>query len=94
MKSQLYTEKSNFTFWSKSCVKDHNSSKHVKILKPVHQEIKKSRFHFEKSKFLNLEIFRSVGKFIFFLTLSQIYTMMQNDSNETSNMKVVDLNEI
>ena len=64
-------------------------------MKLVHQEIKNSRFHFEKSKFLNLEIFLSVENSCFFpITLCQIYTMMQDDSEETSNMKVVDLNEI
>ena len=35
-------------------------------MKLVHQEIKKSRFHFEKSKFLNLEFFLSVGNSLFF----------------------------
>ena len=59
------------TFWSKSSVKDYNLSKHVKMWNFVHQEIKKSRFHFEKSKFLNLEIFLSVGNFMFFHNFEQ-----------------------
>ena len=62
-------------------------------MKLIHQEIKKSRFHFEKSKFLNLEIFVLEISCIF-ITLSQIFTMMQDDSKETSNMKVVDIHEI
>ena len=63
-------------------------------MKLIHQEIKKSRFHFENSKFSNLEIFLSVGNFIFFITLDKIFTMMKDDSRETSNMKVIDLHEI
>ena len=63
-------------------------------MKLVHEEIKKSRFHFEKSKFLNFEIFLSVGNSHFFITLSQISNMMQEDSEETFNMKVVDINDI
>ena len=63
-------------------------------MKLFHQEIKNSRFYFKKSKFLNLEIFLSVGKFIIFTTLSQISTKKQDDSKETSNMKFIDLNDI
>ena len=73
IKSQLYTEKSNFTlksqtltFLSKSSVKDHNSSKHVKIWNLF---IKKSRNQdsiLKKSKFLNLKFFLSVENFLFF----------------------------
>ena len=63
-------------------------------MKLIHQEIKNSKFHFEKSKFLNLEIFLSVGNFLFFTTLSKIFTMMQDNSKETFNMKVVGLHNI
>ena len=63
-------------------------------MKLIHQEIKNSWFNFEKSKFLNLEIFLSVENSCFFMTLSQIFTMIQNDSRETPNVKVVDLHEI
>ena len=35
-------------------------------MKLIHQEIKNSRFHFEKSKFLNLENFLSVENFLFY----------------------------
>ena len=31
IKNQLYTEKSNFDFWSKSSAKGHNSSRYVKM---------------------------------------------------------------
>ena len=62
-------------------------------MKLIHQEIKNSRFHFEKLKFLNLEIFVLEISY-FFTTLSKIFTMMQADSEETFNMKVVDLHEI
>ena len=63
-------------------------------MKIIHQEIKKSRIHFEKSKFLNLEIFLSVKNFLFFHNFEQFLIMMQDDSKETSNMKVVDIHEM
>ena len=94
MKSQMYTEKSNFDFLIKIKLQRLQFIKTCQNMKIVHKEIKKSRFHFEKSKFLNLEIFLSVGNSHFFITLSQIFTMMQDDSKETSKMKDVDLNEI
>ena len=40
-------------------------------VKLVHQEIKKPKFHFEKSKFLKLEFFLSVGNFMFFHNFKQ-----------------------
>ena len=89
LKSQI------LTFWSKSSVQDHNSSKYVKIWNLFIKKSKKSRLHFEKSKFLKLRNFSKCGEFhIFFTTLSQFSTMMQDDLKETSNIKVVDLNEI
>ena len=42
-------------------------------MKLVHQEIKKSRFHSDKWKFLNLEIFLSVGNFIYFHNFEPIF---------------------
>ena len=62
-KSTVYWKSQTWTFWSNSSAKDHNSSKYVKIWNLF---IKKSRFHFEKSKFLNLEIFLSVENSCFF----------------------------
>ena len=35
-------------------------------MKLFHQEIKNLRFHFEKLKFFNLEIFQSIENFLFF----------------------------
>ena len=40
-------------------------------MKIIHQEIKVLRFHFEKLKFLNFEIFLSVGNFLFFYNFEQ-----------------------
>ena len=42
-------------------------------MKLIHQEIQNSIFHFEKLKFLNLEIFLSVGNFLFFNKFDQIF---------------------
>ena len=66
-----------------------DDSKETFNMKVVHQEIKNSRFHFEKSKFPNLETFLRVENFIFFHNFEPIFTMMQDDSKETFNMKVV-----
>ena len=41
-------------------------------MKLIYQEIKNSRFHFEKLKFLNLEIFLS-GNFLFFHNFEQTF---------------------
>ena len=57
IKNQLYTEKSNFDFLVKIKCKRSQVIKTCQNMKLIHQKIKKSRFHFEKSKFLNLEIF-------------------------------------
>ena len=71
MKSQQYTEKSNFNFLVKIKYQRSQFIKTCQNIKLVHQEIKKSRFHFEKSKFLNLEIFLSVWNFMFFHNFEQ-----------------------
>ena len=73
IKSQLYIKKSNFDFLVKIKCQRSQFIKTCKNMKLVHQEIKKSRFHFEKSKFLNLEIFLSVGNFMFFHNFEQIF---------------------
>ena len=66
IKSQLYTEKLNFDFLVKIKCQRSQFVKACQNMKLIHQEIKKSRFHFEKSKFLNLEFFLSFGNFMFF----------------------------
>ena len=68
-----YTLKSQtLTFWSKSSVKDQ-FIKTCQNMKRVHHEIKKSRFHFEKSMFSNLEIFLSVENFLLFHNFELIF---------------------
>ena len=62
-------------------------------MKLIHQEIKKSRFHFEKSIY-KLRNFSVLEISCFFITLNKVFTMMQDDSRETFNMKVVDIHEI
>ena len=73
IKSQLYTKKLNFDFLVKIKCQRSQFIKTCQNMKLIHQEIKKSRFHFEKSKFLNLEIFLSVGNFMFFQNFEQIF---------------------
>ena len=73
IKSQLYTEKSNFDFLVKIKCQRSQFIKLCQNIKLIHQEIKNSRFHFEKSKLLNLEIFLSVGNFIFFHNFEPIF---------------------
>ena len=73
-KVNRYTKSQTLTFWSTLNFKDQNSSRHSRISNLVkkNQEIKKSRFHFEKSKFPRLRIFLSVENLLFFTTLCQI----------------------
>ena len=53
------------------------------------------KISFWKVKISKLRNFSKCWKFlIFFITLSKLFTMMQDDSRETSNMKVIDLYEI
>ena len=70
IKIWLYTKKSNFDFLVKIKYQRSQFIIACKNMKLIHQETKNSRFHFEKSKFLNLEIFLSVGNFFF---LSQLW---------------------
>ena len=59
-------EKSNFDFLVKFKCQRSQFIKACQNMKLIHQEIKNSKFHLEKLKFLNLEIFLSVGNFLFF----------------------------
>ena len=65
-KSIVHWKSQTLTFWSKSSFKDYNSSRHVKMWNLFIKKLKKFKFHFEKSKFLNLEFFLSVGNSHFF----------------------------
>ena len=71
-------------------------SKFIKTFKNIkldHQEIKKVKSQCEKLKFSRLRNFSKCFIHDNFITSCQFFTEMQDDSKETFNMKVVDLNE-
>ena len=89
MKSQLIHQKSNFDFLIKIEFQRSHFIKTFKNMKLNHQEIKKVKSDFEKSKFSRQRKFSKCFKSYFFMTSCQLCTKMQDDSKKTSNMKVL-----